>query len=246
MRARGNVCATALLCACTIGLAQGASAQAQSGETKPAEEVRTFFLTNVTDAREANDIQTDLRNILPHARIYYVESQGALSLKGPADEIAEAAKLIAELDRKRSSYRITYSITDVDNGKAAGTRSVKMVIPVGGKTVMRTGNRVPIVTGSADQGNGKPSSQVQYLDVGLNIEASLEGTGDQLRLRTKVEQSGVVDDKSGLGAQDPVIQQTSLEGIAMLAQSKPALLGSLDLPGGTRHEEISVVSELVK
>jgi type II secretory pathway component GspD/PulD (secretin) len=235
-----------LLCVVAIGFAPKASAQSQSSETKPAEEVRTFFLTNVTDAREANDIRTDLRNVLPNAQIYYVESQGALSLRAPAAEIAQAEKIIAELDRKPKVYKITYSITGVDNGKATGTQRVELVVPTHGKTAVKTGHRVPLVTGSTDQDNGKANAQVQYIDVGLNIEASLEGTGDVLRLRTKIERSSVADDKSGMGAQDPLIQQTALEGVAILAQGKPTLLGSLDLPGGSRHEEISVQSELVK
>ena len=32
----------------------------------------------------------------------------------------------------------------------------------------------------------------------------------------------------------------------MLTQGKPTLLGSLDIPGTTRHEEITVISETVK
>jgi hypothetical protein len=37
-----------------------------------------------------------------------------------------------------------------------------------------------------------------------------------------------------------------LEGMSTLAQGKPMVLGSLDIPGSTRHEEIEVVSELVR
>ena len=246
MTVKGCVCSMAMLWVAALGGQQIGAAQSQPAETKVPEEVRTFFLTNVTDLNEAMDIQTDLRNMLPHARMYYVESQGALSIKGPAEEIAQAEKTISELDRKRKVYKITYSITDVDNGKPGGTRRVELIIPAHGKTVVKEGTRIPIVTGSSDQDGGKPTSQVQYLDLGLNIEAALEGTGDALRLRTKVEQSSVADERSGAGAQDPVIQQTALEGIAMLAQNKPTLLGSLDLPGAGRHEEISVQSELVK
>jgi hypothetical protein len=48
-----------------------------------------------------------------------------------------------------------------------------------------------------------------------------------------------------VGALDPATRQTFLEGIATLVQGKPQLLGSLDIPGTTRHEEVEVVSELV-
>jgi len=38
-------------------------------------------------------------------------------VRGTADEIVQAEKMISELDRKRKVYRITYSITDIDAGK---------------------------------------------------------------------------------------------------------------------------------
>jgi len=237
----GKLCSLAVLL-----LSVGAKAQTQSTETKPPEEVRTFFLTNVTDARDARDIENDLRNVLPRAVVYYANMQGAITVRGTADELAQAEKTIADLDRKRKVYKITYSIAETDGGKPVGTQHVEMILPTGSKTVIKQGNRVPIVTGSADKDNGAASSQVQYLDVGLNIEASLEGSGDALRLRTEVEQSNIGDEKSGIGAQDPVIRQTQLEGWSMLTPGKPTLLGALDIPGTTRHEEISVVSELVK
>jgi hypothetical protein len=43
-----------------------------------------------------------------------------------------------------------------------------------------------------------------------------------------------------------VIRQTKLEGMSTLAPGKPMVLGSLDIPGTTRHEEIEVVSDLVR
>jgi type II secretory pathway component GspD/PulD (secretin) len=228
-----------------LGVAPRGHAQTPATEEKP-EEVRTLFLNNVTETRDAEDILTDLRNLLPRAHMYYVQSQGAVSVRGTPDDLAQAEKTLAELDRKRKVYRITYAIAETDAGKPAGTQHVELVIPVGSRTVVKQGNRVPIATGTAGKDNATASTQLQYVDVGLNIDASLEGTGDAVRLRTKVEQSSVGDEKSFAGAQDPVIQQTQMEGWSMLVQGKPTVVGSLDIPGTTRHEEISVVSELVK
>ncbi len=241
LRMKGFVCSIAVL---LLGL--GASAQTQPAETRASEEVRTFFLNNVTDAREATEIQTDLRSVLPHSVVSYVDSQQALSVRGTADEIVQAEKTISELDRKRKVYRITYSITDIDGGKPTGTQHVELILPTGSKTEVKQGTRAPIVTDTVDKDSGTPRTQVQYIDVGLNIEASLEGSGDAPRLETRVEQSSIGDERSGIGAQDPVIRQTKMEGWSMLTQGKPTLLGSLDIPGTTRHEEIMVMSELMK
>jgi type II secretory pathway component GspD/PulD (secretin) len=241
MKAIGNLCLIAV-----ISLGASAWAQTQPTETKPQQETRTFFLANVTETNDAMDIQTDLRNMIPRTHVYFVASQGAISVQGTSDEIAQAQKLISELDRRRKVYRLTYSIAEMEAGKQTGTRKVELVIPVGGKTVMKEGSRIPIVTGSTGQDSEKPSSQVQYLDVGLNIEAELEGHGDAVRLRTSVEESRVADEKSGIGVQDPMLPQSKLEGIAMLTQGKPTLLGSLDFAGSGRHLEITVESEPVQ
>lgn len=243
--AKGRVC---LICALSaMGMACAAWAQNDSIEAKPAGEVyRTFYLANLTDPREAIDLQTDLRNMLPQAHMYYIESQGAISMRGTPEDITLAQKLVSDMDRSRKVYRITYSIAETDGGKPVGTQHVEVIVPTDGKTIVKQGKRAPIVTGSVDKEDGKPESQVQYVDVGLNIEASLAGSGDGLRLHSKIEQSNISDERSGIGGQDPIIGQTLLEGVSMLTPGKPTLLGSLDIPNSTRHEEISIESALVQ
>ena len=167
-------------------------------------------------------------------------------MRGSQEDIALVQKVLADMDRTRKVYRLTYTITEMDGSKAMGTQHVALVVATGGKSNMKQGSRVPIVTGGVDAGSSTTNSQVQYVDVGLNIEASVEGSADGLQLRSKVEQSSMADEKSGIGAQDPVIRQTKLEGVSALTPGKPMVLGSLDIPGTTRHEEIEVVSELVR
>jgi hypothetical protein len=67
-----------------------------------------------------------------------------------------------------------------------------------------------------------------------------------VRLRTKIERSNVSDEKSGVGVQDPVIRQSSLDGTSTLIPGKPLVIGALDVPGSTHSEEIAVVAELVR
>ena len=85
-----------------------------------------------------------------------------------------------------------------------------------------------------------------YIDVGQEIEATLDSYLDGVRLRTRVVQSSIVEDKPGVGTPAPVIRQTTLEGTSTLVQGKPLVLGSVDVPGSTRHQEVEVVSELVR
>jgi type II secretory pathway component GspD/PulD (secretin) len=235
-----------------IAGAQTASTDAGPVDVKPnAEAYQTFYLANLTQPNEANDVVNDLRNMVPRAKAYYVASENAISMRGTPEDIALAKRVLADMDRTRRLYRVTYTITETDGGKQTGTRQVALIVAAGDKTVVKQGRRVPIVTSAAGANSSAENSQVQYVDVGLNIEASLEGNSDGLRLRSRVEQSNIAEEKSGVGVQDPVILQTRLDGVSTLAQGKPVVLGSLDAPGGTisgstRREEIAVVSELVR
>lgn len=241
---------TCLLMLAVAFVAPLVRAQVKTADVKaaepPARSYQTLYLTNVSQTSDANEIVTDLRNMLPQAKLYYVGSQNAISMLGTSDDFVLAQKILADMDRSRKTYRVTYTITEMDRGQRVGTRRVMLIVASGGRADLKQGSRIPIVTGSAQEGRTAPSTQVQYQDVGLTIEASLDGPPDDLRLRTRVAQSNVAEERSGLGLQDPVLRQTTLEGMSMVAPGKPLVLGSLDVPGSTRHEEIAVATEQVQ
>lgn len=230
----------------------GAAVNSTETSTQPKADFgsyRTIYLTD-TSQHDANDIVTDLRNMLPRARVYYVQSQGALSIEGSAGEIDAAQKMLSEIDRPRKSYRLTFSLTEMDEDKTVGTQKVSLIaLDSGDKTVFKQGSKVPVVTGSSAE-NNSTQTEVQYEDVGLTIEASVDGSPDTLRLNTKIEQSSVSTEGASGGAPnaaaDPSFRQTVLQGSATLVPGKPLVLGTLDIPGSTHREEISVVSEVVR
>ncbi len=221
--------------------AEVAPAETKAAEPKPPQVRKTFFLEYAKQQNDLNDIQTDLRNMLTRARIYGVPSQSAISVSGSAEDVQTAQQIISELDRPKKVYRLTYTITLFDDGKRTGSQRFSLIVPADGRSDLKQGVKVPVVTGSTDAGSSTSNTQVQYLDVGLKIEAILSGTS----LHTKVEQSSLAEEKSGMGAQDPIVRQTVLEGVSTLTQGKPVVLGSLDLPGSTRREEIEVTAEVV-
>jgi type II secretory pathway component GspD/PulD (secretin) len=242
---------TLMLCAGVAGAqtqpAEARSADSRSAEAKPAPSTyETIFLAYATRDNDMNDIQTDLRNLLPKVKVYGLPSQHAISLWAAPEDMALARKIVSDLDRAKRVYRLTYTIADLDNGKRAGVEHYVLIVSSGEKSDFKQGNRVPVITGSYDTGTTTSNSQVQYVDVGLGIEATLDGYGDGVRVRSKISQSSVADEKSGIGTQDPMIRQTQLEATTTLEPGKPVVLGSLDLPGGTRKQEIEVVSELVR
>jgi type II secretory pathway component GspD/PulD (secretin) len=243
------LCALAFVVFALHAGAQTSPASSQPCEARPApppETVQTIFLKNATEPNDLNDIATDLRNAMPRMRVFVVQWQNAITVRGTEEDLATAQKLVADLDQPRKLYRLTYTITNFEEGKRIGSEHYVLLAAAGMRTVFKEGSRVPIVTGMRDKETAGQSSQVQYQDIGLSIDATVTGSPENLMLHTKIEQSSLAGEKSATTPADPVVRQTVLDGSPQLAQNKSAVLGSLDIPGTMRHQEIEVVVELVR
>lgn len=235
---RGLACVLFTAGAMLFVVTCNAGAQEQGSAQKPSEVYQTFYLSNSTGQQDANDVQTDLRNMLPRAKIYYVATGNALSVRGSAEDIALAQKMLAEIDQPRKTYRLTFTISE-----GGEERHFVMIVTPGDRSELKQGSRVPIMTGNVADGKTE-HTEIQYLDVGTNLRASLTGLGEGLRLQTKIERTSVAEAKSNVGLQDPVIQQAVLEGDTALSVGKPVVLGKM--PDSGKEVEVSVVAELVK
>jgi len=241
----------ALMLSATGAWSQATDTAGKSAEivsTKPdSGREQTFYLANSIQGNDANEILVAMRNMLdPHIRIYLVSSQNAIVVQASPDQLELAQKLIHDLDRPKKTYRLVYTITEMDGGKSVGTEHFSMVVVTGQKTNLKQGSKVPVLTGSYDPGSSKEQTQYTYLDVGMNFAATLDEFANGVRLQSKVEQSSIADDKTGVIPQAPIVRQCVLEGTAFLGLGKPLMLGSVDIPGSTRHLDIGVVMELVQ
>ena len=76
--------------------------------------VQTFYLTNVSQQNDLNDIQTALRNIFTSgAKLYGVPSQNAIIMRGTPDELLLAGKLINDLDKPRPEVVVDVAVMEV-------------------------------------------------------------------------------------------------------------------------------------
>jgi hypothetical protein len=235
------------------GIAQAVWAQ-EAEEQKPCpvkaapppESTVTVYLTNVTQQQDANDLQTAVRNMVTRARVFYDQSANAIELRGTADELAIAQKVIADLDLPKKVYRLVYTVEMMDGTKPVSAQHYELMAALGERATLKLGNRVPLVTRKKDTEAGPAYPEVQYMDVGLSISATLSGSGDGLILRTKVEQTALADEKPGTEPMNPVLHQAILDNASRLTLGKAQTLGSLDIPGGAQRVEVEVVSEAVK
>ena len=237
--------ATRLL-ALTLALPLALAAPAQDAPKHydiDAQPIQTFYLGNLSQTHDANEIATTVRNMMSPQIKLFLTSENMMTVRASPEELAQVQKILHDLDRPRNSYRLTYTLTESDAGKRIGVQRFAMTIVAGGHTTLKNGSRVPIVTGSFKHDTAASETQVTYLDIGINIDASLDEFANGARLRAKLEQSSVAPEVSGLGTQDPVVRQTVLEGTTFLTPGKPTPLGALDVVGSTRHLDVEVVME---
>jgi general secretion pathway protein D len=79
--------------------------------------VQTFYLTNVAQQNDLNDIQTALRNVFTTAKLYGVPSQNAIIMRGTPDELLLAEKLINDLDKARAEVVVDVAVMEVSRDK---------------------------------------------------------------------------------------------------------------------------------
>ena len=226
--------------------AQTATKQAPAHTDWGSDPVQTFYLTN-TQSDEMKEVLNAVRGVITaDARCYLDFSQNAIIVEAPRDQLSRAQKVITDLDRPKKTYRLTYTITESDAGKRIGTQHFMLILVSGQRTTLKQGSKVPIATGTFDSGKASTQTQFTYLDVGINIDSTLDDSPNGVRLKSKVEQSSIGDSTVVADVREPIIRQSIIEGVSVLTLGKPLVLGGLDIPGSTRHLDIDAMVELIK
>ena len=193
--------------------------------------VRTFFLRYTTSQNDANELLIAVRNIVdPSVRAYLDFNQNAIVLRASPSDQELAERLIRELDRAKKAYRLTYTITELEQDKPLGTQHVSMILVSGQRTTMKLGSKVPVITGSYNP-NSAPSgvqTQFQYLDVGVNIDMTPTVHYDrEISLKLKIEVSSQNGSVTIQGVTEPIISQRVAEQVIQLKDGEPSLLAGI-------------------
>jgi len=143
-------------------------------------------------------------------------------------------------------YRLEYLIKEMDDGKVINTRTYLLMLQSAGdrgiRGELKTGTRVPIRMTVPKEGE----SEIQYLDVGINISAQLqvvEGSG--LVLVGQVEISTLAGDLGGGGA-PPLIRQVRSNTTSEVTPDKVNQIAVLDDPISKHRFEIDVTPTRIK
>ena len=157
---------------------------------------QTLYLTNLTQQNDANELVTDLRNMLPNAKLYYVPSQSAISLRASAEDIALAQKILSDLDKTKKIYRLTYTMTERDGGKTIGVQHFSIIVASGSRTDFKQGSRVPVAVNSKLLPGGRALRLPTWM-WGRRLKLLWTVISMGCDCARKVVQSSIVEDKPG-------------------------------------------------
>jgi general secretion pathway protein D len=80
--------------------------------------VKIFYLSNVAQQNDLNEVVTTLRNVLaPDAKLFAVPGQNAIVIRGTPDEILLAKQLILGLDRAKPEVLVDVYVMEVSRQK---------------------------------------------------------------------------------------------------------------------------------
>jgi general secretion pathway protein D len=113
--------------------------------------IRTFYLANLSQPTELQDVVNALRQILEISRIQPLPSQGALVVRGTPDQIALAEKLVSDLDKARSEVIVEVAVMQVSRDKL---KQYGVNPPTSATIALQNNVNTSSTTGSTNSGAG--------------------------------------------------------------------------------------------
>jgi hypothetical protein len=164
----------------------------------------------------------------------------ALTLHARAQDTAKAPEAAKAPEPPTHYYRLEFVIQELgSDGKPSNSRTYSTTVSTGRNDhygAIRTGARVPIITGAlhgpTNTGESKLEFQYQYLDVGVSIDTeNVHENGGQLSMLLKAEVSSLADPTHASTSElpdDPVIRQNSWQASVLIPIGKPTVVFASD------------------
>ncbi len=135
--------------------------------------IKTFYLSNLSQPTELQDVVNAMRTILEVSRIQQLPSQGAIVVRGTPDQMALAQKLVDDLDKAKPEVLIEVAVMQVSRDK---TRKLGINPPTSASVQLQP--NVNTTTTTTTTGT-TPSSTT---GINLNTLANLNATDFQVTI----------------------------------------------------------------
>ena len=79
--------------------------------------IKTFYLSNLSQPTELQDVVNALRQILEISRIQPLPSEGAIVVRGTPDQVALAGKLVGDLDKSKPEVVVDVAVMQINKDR---------------------------------------------------------------------------------------------------------------------------------
>ncbi len=137
--------------------------------------VQVFYLTNVSQQNDANEILIALRNLMDtRVKLYLINSQNAIVLRATPDELVLAEKIINDLDRTKPEVVVDVAVLEVSRQKE---RNLGITLPTSfgltpqASNYNQNSNSTTSTTGINNTGTNNSGSTLQGTTNGLTLNS---------------------------------------------------------------------------
>jgi general secretion pathway protein D len=164
--------------------------------------IKTFYLANLSQPTEVQDVVNALRQILEISRIQPLVSQGALVVRGTPDQIALATKLVGDLDRSKPEVVVDIAIMQVSRDKA---HTLGINPPTSTTVALQQNVNTTTTTTTNGTTTTNPTTSSGGNTINLNALANLNATDFQVTI-TPATLTALATDSSTKLIQNPQIR----------------------------------------
>jgi len=201
--------------------------------------VQTFYLTNASQANDANELVVAIRNLLdPSVKIYVVPSQNAIVMRATPDELLIAQKLLNDLDRARPEVVVDVAVLEVNRDKM---RNIGVTLPqsIGFQLQATPGT----TTSGGSTGTGTGTTPTNPSNFTLNTLAHLNANNVAVTVGPATV-NALLNDTDTRILQNPSIRATDGQRATMkIGQKIPIATGSYNAGVSTGVASIGVQTQ---
>lgn len=188
--------------------------------------LKTFYLTNLSQPTELQDIVNAIRAVLDVQRVQQLLSQNALVVRGTPDQIALAEKLVEDLDKARPEVIIDIDVMQVSRDKS---RTLGLSPPTNASVQLQE-NVNTSTTSTTTTTTGTTTSPSTTNGIDLNSLGNLNATNFQVTIPS-ANLSAVMGDTDTKLIQSPQVRALDNQKASLkIGERLPVATGSFQ-PG---------------
>src|SRR6266699_1002816 len=145
--------------------------------------IKTFYLANLSQPTELQDVVNALRQILEISRIQPLPSEGAIVVRGTPDQVALAQKLVSDLDRSKPEVVVDVAVMQInrDKKRTLGINPPQnMTLTLQPNVTSSTSNNSNNNNNNNNNGTGTTTPTTSTGSINLNSLANLNATDFQV------------------------------------------------------------------